>query len=42
MLYEVITSTVDFDRSVDWPVLQTLEREALGVVCENITVQLSG
>lgn len=32
-------STVDFDRSVDWPVLQTLEREALGVVCENITVQ---
>ncbi len=32
-------STIDFDRPVDWPTLQTLEAEAMEVVRENITVE---
>jgi alanyl-tRNA synthetase len=32
-------STIDFDKALDWPALQALETEAMGVVCENIQVQ---
>jgi alanyl-tRNA synthetase len=32
-------STIDLDRPVDWQTLQTLELEAMEVVCENIAVE---